>query len=209
MSVSPPTTERAPQRPERPKTLLSSSASFQVEDHHHRHQPDTPTTRLANRPMSTTNSRDGTPVRRVGGTTSYSRTPTPGCSIGQQQASGIYLSGGPGGLLYTASMTFTPCANTASSAMSPGPANSVGVGGASLIGRSGSQHLLQQQQQQQQNDFQRCLVHKPVSHRDKEVLKRFSCLSSFYNNNRELYHGMPYLYQINSLILYATFSTFN
>ncbi|KAL5963655.1 Tyrosine-protein phosphatase non-receptor type 14 [Taenia solium] len=171
-SVSPPTAERVPQRPERPKTLLSSSASFQVEDHH-RHQPDTPSLRYANRPIGIASSRDGTPVRRAGGAGAYSRTPTPARSIGPQQTSAATPDrgggGGGGGLLFTASMTFTP---SGVSTVSPGPSNSSTMAGISgpekgLTGRT-SQH--QQQQMQQQNDFQRCLTNKSflsISQRDK------------------------------------------
>lgn len=172
-SISPPTAERVPQRPERPKTLLSSSASFQVEDRH-RHQPDTPSIRYTNRPIGIANSRDGTPMRRTGEAGTYSRTPTPARSMGPQQTSGATPDegSGGGGLLFTASMTFTP---SGVSTVSPGPPNSAvmaGTGGPErgLIGRS-SQHQQQQMLQQQQNDLQRCLANKSllsVSQRNKE-----------------------------------------
>uniref|UniRef100_A0A0R3XAE3 SH2 domain-containing protein n=1 Tax=Hydatigena taeniaeformis TaxID=6205 RepID=A0A0R3XAE3_HYDTA len=166
-SVSPPTAERVPQRPERPKTLLSSSASFQMEDHH-RHQPDTPSIRYASRPFGTTTSRDGTPVRRMGGTGAYSRTPTPARSVGTQQPSGMTSDrGGGGGLLFTASMTFTP---SGVSTMSPGPSNSAAIAGAGGPERGLSGRSSQYQHQQEQTDFQRCLTNKsllPISQRDK------------------------------------------
>lgn len=147
--MSPPSLDRIFQRPERPKTLLSPSASFQVEEYHHRHQPDTPTMRYAN-------SRDGTPVRRTGGTLGCSRTPTPGRTLGPQHTP----SGAGPGALFTASMTFTPSTNATMA--SPGPPNP-----SHLIGNR-ADHL-----QQNQSDFQRCLAYKSVSalaHRDKEVI---------------------------------------
>ncbi|KAM7542191.1 hypothetical protein Aperf_G00000001772 [Anoplocephala perfoliata] len=148
-SLSPPSLDRTLQRPERPKTLLSSSASFQVEEQHHRHQPDTPSMRYVN-------SRDGTPVRRTGGTLGYSRTPTPLRTLDPQHTP----SGGGPGALFTASMTFTPSTNAATA--SPRPPNP-----GHLIGIRADHH----HQQQNQNDFQRCLAYKSVSalaHRDRE-----------------------------------------
>lgn len=148
-----------------------------MEDHH-RHQPDTPSLRYANRPIGIASSRGGTPVRRTGGAGAYSRTPTPARSIGPQQISGAApdRGGGGGGLLFTASMTFTP---SGVSTVSPGPSNSTAMAGTNepergLTGRT-SQH--QQQQMQQQNEFQSCLTNKSllsISQRDKGV-------SSFVN----------------------------
>ncbi|VDO04359.1 unnamed protein product, partial [Rodentolepis nana] len=162
-SLSPPSLDRLLQRPERPKTLLSSSASFQVEDHHHRHQPpDTPSKRFTNRPLGGASSRDGTPVRRTGGSVGYSRTSTPGRTMESQQspvAKGI----GGSGALFTASMTFTPSTNA--STISPGPLNS-----SNSIGNNRIDH--HQYQQHNQNEFQRCLPYKSISalsHGETEV----------------------------------------
>uniref|UniRef100_A0A5K3F6T0 protein-tyrosine-phosphatase n=2 Tax=Mesocestoides corti TaxID=53468 RepID=A0A5K3F6T0_MESCO len=148
LAVSPPTAEGVG-RAQRPRTLLPSSASSQMEDR----QPDTPSTRHGGRLAG---SREVTPVRRVGGAGGgnlrLSRTLTPdGPTNFQTGGSGGATPGG-GGLLYTASMTFTPSSSSTASARGQKSGGSTGA----ETNASGKENM-------QQTRFQRGLAYNSPS----------------------------------------------